>query len=70
MDSNAQGKNSNDFEISVIVPSFNEQETIPILAERLVSTLTKYNEYEIIFVDDGRMSLKEIRAQKNLIGTL
>ena len=41
--------------VSIIVPSYNEEETLPYLYERLndlINKLTKY-EFEILFVNDG-----------------
>jgi dolichol-phosphate mannosyltransferase len=41
--------------ISVVIPAFNEEENIPVLAARLVdifATLPAYD-YELLFVDDG-----------------
>ena len=41
-------------ELSIIVPCFNEQESIPYFYEELLKVLTKmYITYEIIFIDDG-----------------
>lgn len=41
-------------QISVIVPVFNEKDTIPPLASRLLSVLGEIKrEFEVIFVDDG-----------------
>lgn len=41
--------------ISVVVPVFNEQESVAILCEELITALTNTpcSDYEIIFVDDG-----------------
>jgi dolichol-phosphate mannosyltransferase len=40
-------------EISVIVPSFNEEKNVPLICERLTSTLSQISDdYEIIFVND------------------
>lgn len=40
-------------EISVIVPSFNEEKNVPLICERLTSTLYQISDdYEIIFVND------------------
>ncbi|MDP3786962.1 MAG: glycosyltransferase family 2 protein [Candidatus Omnitrophota bacterium] len=40
--------------ISVIIPVYNEEENLPILAERLFFVLRKLGgEFEVIFVDDG-----------------
>ncbi len=39
--------------ISVVVPAYNEQESIPMLYLELKKVLSKYKDYEIIFVDDG-----------------
>jgi len=41
-------------EISVVVPVFNEEESLPILIPKLVEVLNRLNRlYEVIFVDDG-----------------
>ena len=40
-------------ELSVIIPVFNEKESLPILFEELQIELKKYNDWEIIFIDDG-----------------
>lgn len=43
-----------DFDISVVIPVFNEAESIPTLHEKLTAVLpTVAERYEIIFVDDG-----------------
>ncbi len=39
--------------ISVVIPAYNEQENIPVAAERLGGILAPLSEYELIFVDDG-----------------
>ena len=40
--------------ISVILPVFNERETLPLLAQKTVETLTELGRrFEVIFVDDG-----------------
>ena len=40
-------------DISVIVPSFNEEKNVPLIYERLTSTLSQISDdYEIIFVND------------------
>ena len=45
-------------EISVVLPVFNEQETIKELYRRLTKTLQKIsNSYELIFIDDGSKDL-------------
>ena len=39
---------------SIVVPVYNEQETIPLFYERIIPVMDKTNEsYEIIFVNDG-----------------
>lgn len=41
-------------ELSVVVPVFNEAENLPLLAPRLVATLTPIvASFEVVFVDDG-----------------
>lgn len=40
--------------ISIIVPVFNEEESLPILIDKIKEAMKKYGEsYEIIFIDDG-----------------
>lgn len=41
------------FKVSVIVPAYNEAENVIPLTNRLVPLLEKYNDYEIIFINDG-----------------
>ncbi len=43
----------NAFKVSVVVPGFNEEENIPHLIRILTGVLNRYQDYEIIFVDDG-----------------
>jgi len=43
---------TNSRRISVVIPVFNEQETLPELRRRLEESLRKYD-FEVIFVDDG-----------------
>jgi dolichol-phosphate mannosyltransferase len=43
----------NSFRVSVIVPCYNEEDNIPLLTKRIISILSKYDNYEIIFIDDG-----------------
>ena len=52
--------------ISVIIPVYNEEENLPILAERLFSVLRKLRgEFEVIFVDDGSTD-KSLTAMRGL----
>ncbi|HPO49863.1 MAG TPA: glycosyltransferase family 2 protein [Spirochaetota bacterium] len=39
--------------VSVIIPSFNEEGNVFPMIEKLVPILEKYEDYEVIFVDDG-----------------
>ena len=41
------------FKVSVVIPAYNEAENISPLLERLLPVLQQYNDYEVIFVDDG-----------------
>ncbi|HNZ27480.1 MAG TPA: glycosyltransferase family 2 protein [Spirochaetota bacterium] len=41
------------FKVSVVIPSYNEEQNIPVLAQSLSGILEKYPDYEIIFVNDG-----------------
>jgi len=52
--SNAPEKAAGEPEISVVVPLFNEVESLPILHEQLTQSLAGMGRpYEIVFVDDG-----------------
>jgi polyisoprenyl-phosphate glycosyltransferase len=42
-----------DFKVSVIIPVYNEEGCITLLAERVINILERYLNYEIIFIDDG-----------------
>lgn len=47
------GKNMADYELTVVIPIYNEESVIPHLIQRLNTELEKINlKYEIIFVDD------------------
>ena len=47
-------ENKKTIELSIIVPIYNEQDTIPELYERLIGAAIKVSEnYEIIFINDG-----------------
>lgn len=59
--------------ISVVVPSFNEEGNIEVLATKLVQVLkTVPYDYEVIFVDDGSSdgTLKQLQSLNNLDGNL
>ena len=45
--------------ISVVIPVFNEEGNLPILIERVVKILEQYNQYEIVFVNDGSSDRSE-----------
>lgn len=40
-------------EITVVIPVYNNQDSLKELAERLVRVLTAFGSYEVVFVDDG-----------------
>lgn len=42
----------NNFLLSVIIPIYNEEKSLPLLLKRVLPVLKKYD-YELIFVDDG-----------------
>lgn len=63
-------KASNDILISVVIPLYNEEESIKELGEKLEKVLTPLtkNRYEVIFVDDGstdnsRNKIRELHNQ-------
>ena len=39
--------------VSVVIPVFNEKESLPDLVRELEHTLSAYPGWEVIFVDDG-----------------
>lgn len=43
----------NRFKISIVIPCFNEQGNIKVIADQLTTILEQYDDYELIFVDDG-----------------
>lgn len=45
--------------ISVVLPIYNEEKNIPILISELTKALESYNDYEIIFVNDGSTDKSE-----------
>jgi dolichol-phosphate mannosyltransferase len=54
------------FKVSAIIPIFNEEECIPVIAERILVILRDYFDYEVLFIDDGSTDnslnkIKEIR---------
>jgi len=67
----AQPGNENDYSVSVVVPVYNERESLRELAERLAAALAEVGDpYEVIFVDDGSTDgsvdvLSDIHRQDN-----
>ena len=54
--------------LSIIVPFYNEKESLPVLINRLIDTLEKNNEkWEIILVDDGSEERSKIKDQRSNI---
>lgn len=56
--------------INIVIPIYNEEETLPFLKNRLINVMKKDNKYsyEIVFIDDGSIDnsveiLKSIRKQ-------
>ncbi len=56
------------FKISVVIPTYNEEGNIELLYDKLLAVLNKYNDFEIIYVDDGSSDqsltkIKEINSR-------
>jgi len=54
--------------ISVVLPAFNEEGNIVVIANKLAEVLNEYN-YEVLFVDDGSTDktveiIKDISTKK------
>ena len=63
---------NNNFKVSIIIPSFNEEKNVLILADRLMDILQKYKDYELIFINDGSTdntlnNLKELNTNNKKI---
>ena len=56
---------NNKFDISLLVPVFNEQESIKILYEELKKNLNDKYSWELLFINDGSTDKSE-----NLINSL
>lgn len=57
-------KKKNIFLVSVVVPVFNEEGNVNLVAKELISVLGGYDKFEVIFVDDGSTdgTLDSLRA--------
>ena len=60
--------------ITIIVPSYNEEEALPYLYERLNTMMNNLNQYEfeVLFINDGSKDktlelIKEMRNKDNRI---
>lgn len=60
--------------ISIIIPSYNEEESLPYLYDRIINVINKINDYdfEILFINDGSKDntlkiVKEFREKDNRI---
>jgi glycosyltransferase involved in cell wall biosynthesis len=49
---NKNAKNSNSVDISVVIPLYNEEQSLAELSEKITAAIDNYS-FEIIFVDDG-----------------
>lgn len=52
------------FNLSIVIPSFNEEGNIPNIINQLRDQLSKYEHFEVIFVNDGS-SDKTLDALRN-----
>ncbi len=60
---------------SLLIPTYNEAENIPVLYKRLVKILATLIEYELLFIDDGSNDgtaevLKELRGKDDRVSYL
>lgn len=67
-----QKRNRSEVELSVIVPLFNEEESISELASRVEEALGEDYQYELIFVDDGSSdrSWNEIKKAGKMLSSV
>jgi len=62
-------------EVSVVIPIYNERESLPELLDELISVLENYQNYELLFIDDGSTDdsliyLKERAKSENKISVI
>lgn len=67
-----ESKSIKDPEISLVIPVFNEEESLPELEEAIKSALKDSYTYEVIFVDDGSSDaswkeIKKLSESKNVV---
>lgn len=43
----------NEVDISLVIPVYNEEESLPALMEEIDAAMSVHNSYEVVFVDDG-----------------
>jgi polyisoprenyl-phosphate glycosyltransferase len=65
----------NNFRVSVIIPVFNEEGCIRIIADRLIELLSVYPDFELLFIDDGSIDnslsiLRELHSENTKINFL
>ena len=63
------------FKVSVIIPVFNEEGCLKIVAEKLLGVLSGYTDFELLFIDDGSNDnslaiLKELHSTNKKINFL
>ena len=66
---------NDNIKISVVVPAYNEGDNVVVLAERLTTVLSKYGDWQILFVDDGSkddtlLQLRRMAEENNRINFL
>lgn len=68
----AESKSNKNPDVSIVIPVYNEEESLPELAQAIEEALQNNYSYEIVFVDDGSSDssweqIKQLTSQKEFI---